>query len=40
MIIVLTVAPRDVHAKKMEWVASLHVVSVEEIVARILPHQT
>ena len=26
--------------KKMGWIAWLHVVPVEEIVARILPHQT
>ena len=36
----LTVAPRDVHTKNMEWIARLHVVPVEsEIVARILPHK-
>ena len=39
--VTLTVAPRDVPAKNMEWIAQLHVVPVEsEIVARILPHQT
>ena len=39
--VTLTVAPRDVPAKNMEWIARLHVVPVEsEIVARILPHQT
>ena len=24
----------------MEWIARLHMVAVEEVVARILPHQT
>ena len=34
-------APGDVHAKTMEWIARLHVVPEEsEIIARILPHQT
>ena len=39
-IINLTMVPRDVHAKNMEWIAWPHVVPVEEIVAQILPHQT
>ena len=39
-IINLTMVPRDIHAKNMEWIAWPHVVPVEELVARILPHQT
>ena len=36
----LTVAPGDVHAENMDWTARLHVVTVEDRVARIPPYQT
>ena len=39
-IVNLTVAPRDVHAENMDWTARLHVVTVEDRVARIPPYQT